>query len=831
VSAPRVLQRVGERVRAALRQRKRDSVQMRRYDAAFRFLYQRFREILALNDATLELIADIEERLACRGPVALAAMERRVRKASLDVFVMVKDLNQIAQGSYGELYGALRRLNAGLERELEAAVPLVGCLVEPLRGLRAGAAPNVGAKMANLGEAARLGGFEVPRGFAITTVAVARFLAGAGLWERCEGLEEILERDGPQALLAISETLGREIAGAQLPDEVTHAVSEAVLATFGASDVRLAVRSSAVGEDSAGTSHAGLYETVLDVPASSIGDAYRTVVASAFSSPAVAYRLERGLPLRESLMAVGCVEMVTPRCSGILYSRPPDDPGAGEVVISVTPGVGAAVAAGELDAVVARLTPGRGHEALLGLMSGEEADGLYAVARRLEAHFGSPQDVEWAIDGAGRLVVLQSRPVAAARMPGPGEEATLPAGQVLLAGGYGVFAGVAAGPVVSVRDARDLAVFPVGGVLVALHSSPAFAAVMGRCAAIVTDVGSPTGHMASLAREFAIPTIVGAAGALATLAAGRMVTVDARRCRVLDGGEPRVDVARRERVAGPDSPALARLRRLGRLVTPLTLTDATSSGFAPEACSSLHDITRFVHEKAYDVMFHYGDVASEDRHHSFRLDARLPIVIRVFDVGGGISTEKQPGGRVRPEEITSVPLRWLLAGLLEPRIRWDQPRPVSVRGFLSVLSESVAGPPPEIQHLGRLSYAIVSDQYLNFSTKAGYHFQTVDAYCGASQNKNYVHFRFHGGAADAERRARRVKFLSAVLTALDFAVVTRGDMLTARFDKYPADAIGAKLAALGRLTLCARQLDMLMDSDAHAGEFARAFLAGEWEHF
>ena len=120
---------------------------------------------------------------------------------------------------------------------------------------------------------------------------------------------------------------------------------------------------------------------------------------------------------------------------------------------------------------------------------------------------------------------------------------------------------------------------------------------------------------------------------------------------------------------------------------------------------------------------------------------------------------------------------------------------------------------------------------MNFSTKAGYHFSTVDTYCGESQNKNYVHFRFSGGAADSERRERRVRFLRTVLTALDFKVQTRGDFLTARLDKYGAETIRARLVDLGHLTLCARQLDMLMGSDSSPDFFARAFLAGEWEKF
>jgi pyruvate,water dikinase len=230
-------------------------------------------------------------------------------------------------------------------------------------------------------------------------------------------------------------------------------------------------------------------------------------------------------------------------------------------------------------------------------------------------------------------------------------------------------------------------------------------------------------------------------------------------------------------------------------------------------------------------MFHYGDIATADDHNALRLQAKLPIIVEIFDVGGGVATEREPAARVRPEQITSVPMRAFLEGLLEPRIRWDLPRPVSMRGFFSVLGESVAGLPADTSEMGRVSYAIVSDRYMNFSTKAGYHFSTLDTYCGRSINKNYIHFRFFGGAADEARRRRRVQFISAVVSALDFKVQVRGDTLFAALDKYAADDIQSRLVSLGRLTLCSRQLDMLMDNNSSPEFFTRAFLDGEWHRF
>ena len=801
-------------------------------DATFRLMYQRFREILVFNDTTLGLIADIEDRLSQRKPFSLEALEPRVRQAAMDVFVMVKNLNQLAEERHAGLYGVLRRLNAQLEIEMGAGgVESAGPAVLPLSALRSVDAPLAGTKMATLGEVANGCRLRTPSGFVITTAATSRFLSQEGLWERCERLGTFLEQENPMALAEACGQVRDAIMAAALPGELESAIREAFAQHFPGPVARVAVRSSAVGEDSAISSHAGLYTTELDVDAAQLIQAYRGVVASAFSPTAVAYRCERGLSARESLMAVGCVEMIMARCAGILFTRPPDDPEADAVLISATQGLAADLAAGQANSEVSMVIPGREDRAASRLLTRMESAGLVHAARLLEAYFERPQDVEWAIDQHGQLVVLQSRPIVAYVAREEESEGVMGGHHPLMSGGFTACPGIGLGPVVLIRDDRDLLTFPEGGVLIARNSSPAFARVMGHCAAIVTDVGSPICHMASLAREFDVPTIVGLDGASRSLAPGRVITVDAATCRVYDGGPTAPLSPGRSRAPLPDSPGLARLRRMGRLVTPLTLTDPSGPEFTPAGCRSLHDITGFVHEKAYEVMFHYGDLASEDRHHSWRLDAPLPIAIRVFDVGGGIAEGKAGNDRLMVSQITSVPLAAFLEGMLEPRIRWDLPRPVSVRGFLSVLGESMAGLPAEVRQVGRLSYAIASDRYLNFSTKAGYHFQTVDTYCGQSQNKNYIHFRFHGGGADVERRQRRIRCLSTILAALDFRIQTRGDLLTARLDKYPRDAIRARLVDLGRLTLCARQLDMLMDTNASPEHFAQVFLKGEWERF
>jgi pyruvate, water dikinase len=798
--------------------------------ARFRLMYERFLEILACNDTMLQLIADIEDRLSGRAPFALDTIVRRVRKSALDVFVMVKNLNQISANRHAGLYDALRALDS----RLGAITPRPGedserPLVVPLETLRAADATTAGAKMARLGEAGATAGVRVPDGFVATSAAFATFMTANELWERAERLEGMLETTGGAAALAEA---CREVEAAVLAAPIPERVAAALLAAYDALAAgrgpAVAVRSSAVGEDTL-ASHAGQYRTELDVTRDRLLDAYRSVLASAYTPAAVTYRYEHGMTAHEAAMAVGCVRMLAPRCSGIMFSRPPESPTADGVVVSAVPGISAGVAAGEQDAQVWVLgerpvTPSGS------LLSSADLAELSDAARRLETCFGGPQEIEWARESAGELFILQSRPMAVAPADAVATEAPLSDEPPILAGGLTACPGVGAGPVAIVHGDEELEALPDGAVLVARNASPTFSLVLSRCAAIVTDIGSPTGHMASLAREYGVPAIVGSGRATSLLRPGEPITVDATRCHVFAGLLAAARASRPE-PSPTATPALQALRRIARLVTPLSLTDPAADQFCPAGCRSLHDVTRYVHEKTFEVMFHYGDLASADTHHARRLAARLPIEVLVFDVGGGLRDDAPAGTEIGEDDIASEPLREFLAGMLDPRLHWDRPRPLSARGFLSVLGESMAAPPAEALKVGRASYAIVSDRYLNFSTKAGYHFSTVDSYCGASLNKNYIHFRFSGGAADAERRARRVQFIYNVLSRLDFSVQTRSDLLVARLQKLDRDAIRSRLVDLGRLTMCTRQMDMLMDTDASPDRFARAFLDGQMERF
>ena len=166
----------------------------------------------------------------------------------------------------------------------------------------------------------------------------------------------------------------------------------------------------------------------------------------------------------------------------------------------------------------------------------EEIEKLSRYAMVIENHYQTPRDIEWVIDGEGKIYILQTRDLKMAAAPGNEETSIDPdEDKILINWGLVAATGVGAGPVHLVKKDRDLHPFPQGGVLVVRSFRPNHVTVMDKASAIICEIGNVAGHMASLAREAQIPTIVDAKDATKLLRPGQMVTVDAYRNKIYNG--------------------------------------------------------------------------------------------------------------------------------------------------------------------------------------------------------------------------------------------------------------------------------------------------------
>ncbi|RBO80091.1 PEP/pyruvate-binding domain-containing protein [Nocardia puris] len=295
---------------------------------------------------------------------------------------------------------------------------------------------QVGAKAANLGRLLAAG-HRVPP-FAVLTADACHRILGAVAEPIAEALTG-LDHTDPLSLRAVSDTVRKLVTALTVPADIGADLSAAV-AAFGP-DVRLAVRSSVSGEDSASDSFAGQLDTLLNVAPAEVEHAVLECLASAYSERSLFYRAHRGLDNGAIDCAVLVQVLVDSAVAGVVFSCNPQTGDENEAVVSAGLGLGEGVVSGTVEcdtyfvdvaarAVRARTVTAKRHRVESDSQGGTVvrelpeavADSaltdaqvleLTSVAADLAELYGAPQDVEWAYDDAGVLYLLQARPVTA----------------------------------------------------------------------------------------------------------------------------------------------------------------------------------------------------------------------------------------------------------------------------------------------------------------------------------------------------------------------------------------------------------------------------------
>ncbi|MEV4510542.1 rifamycin-inactivating phosphotransferase [Dactylosporangium sp. NPDC049525] len=294
----------------------------------------------------------------------------------------------------------------------------------------------VGGKGAHLGELSRIDGIRVPAGFCVTTDAFRQVMADApGIGDRLDQLAR-LQPDDREAIRTLSAQLRGIIDGAAVPGELAAAITGA-LARLG-EDAAYAVRSSATAEDLPTASFAGQQDTYLNVvgPAAVLRHVSRCW-ASLFTERAVTYRVRNGIDHRAVHMAMVVQRMVFPQAAGILFTADPVTGNRKVATVDAGFGLGEALVSGLVNPdvfkvrdgeVVARtvaakrlavqaLPAGGTQEVAIDperqaqpALTDAQVVRLVRLGRKIEAHFGRPQDIEWCLAGDD-FQIVQSRPI------------------------------------------------------------------------------------------------------------------------------------------------------------------------------------------------------------------------------------------------------------------------------------------------------------------------------------------------------------------------------------------------------------------------------------
>ena len=840
-------------IKAAFKGRKKSAPQV-----PFTVLFSVFQKILQYNNQVLELMAEMGTKLGGAYIFDQQYIRSTCHHIADLVYKLIYNLNALAPKKYLVLYDALGAINSDIEEE-RAGRPVIPQTeyTMPYRLITDDFTEVVGAKNANLAEIKNLLGLKAPEGFAITTQAFKAFMEYNRLLEKMDALNAAWQK-GDASKKQAAEEIRRLILEGTVPQPLQKEIYRSLDNLYqgvNPEEVLLALRSSATSEDTEHT-FAGQYLSLLNEPRENILQAYKSILASLYSDSVMEYRRQKELMDYQDSMAVACQLIVDAKVSGVLYTLDPRAPDRDVMLINATWGLGAPVVSGKaradlytmdreepyplksLDIVrkPEKLVPKKGggtdirtvHQELQTktCLTDEQMKQIAEAGLKIERYFKKPQDIEWAIDHEDNLVILQARSLNI-----KDQVANLVCDISSVLDDFSIIfrdkgsiaqEGISTGKVFLVKTEEDLDRFPSDAVLVTAYTSPRLGKVIKKASAIITDVGSPTGHMATIAREFRVPTIVNTGVATQLLRPDQIITVDARENVVYEGAVKALCYYEFVDEIFETTYEYRLLQRVLKKIAPLNLLDPSEKNFAPSGCKTFHDITRYVHEKAVEELIGLEyDRTSDTTGAGRKLKFDIPLDLILIDIGGGIR-ESANISDIKPQEVISVPMKAFLDGLSVPG-GWDrEPMSVDFGSFMSSLTRTFSSSMATPKYIGQ-NLAVLSKEYVNINLRLGYHFNMIAAHITENLNDNYAYFRFLGGVTDISRRSRRAKMLAEILAKSDFRVDIRGDLVIARIKKLDLEMMERKMKILGLLVAFTRQLDVKMNHEQEVERLKNVF--------
>ncbi len=429
----------------------------------------------------------------------------------------------------------------------------------------------VGGKNASLGEMiSKLtkAGIRVPNGFATTAEAFRRFLDHNSLEQKINDELNSLDASDVEALQQCGAKIRQWIIEAPLQDDLQADIVTAweKMNAFSRDELSVAVRSSATAEDLPDASFAGQQETYLNVRGiDAVLHYIREVFASLYNDRAISYRVHQNFAHSEVALSAGIQQMVgsDKGSSGVMFTLDTESGFRDVVFITASYGLGETVVQGSVNpdeyyvhkkslaadrlAILSRKMGSKEIKMIYSDQPGETTtivpvdaaqqqqfcltdDQIHELAHRaviIEKHYRRPMDIEWAMDSAGLLYIVQARPETVASREKQQVTQTYKLNQIaeVLISGRAIGKRIGAGRTRVIDDISEMDQVQAGDVLVTDMTDPDWEPVMKRAAAIITNRGGRTCHAAIIARELGIPAIVGCGNATNIIKDDQPVTV------------------------------------------------------------------------------------------------------------------------------------------------------------------------------------------------------------------------------------------------------------------------------------------------------------------
>ncbi|MEE9525972.1 MAG: phosphoenolpyruvate synthase [Candidatus Woesearchaeota archaeon] len=458
---------------------------------------------------------------------------------------------------------------------------------------------TVGGKGANLGEMTQAG-LPVPPGFVVTAQTYKEFIEKTGIKDKILEMVGSIDVENTDQLQATAKEVQELIKATEIPKEIIEDIKESysLVGAHQRSDMTdivegkdelVACRSSATAEDLPEASFAGQQATFLNV----IGkdgcvEATRKCWASLFTARAIYYRNRNKFPTDQVFIAVVVQKMISSDKSGVMFSINPATNDDTEIMIEGAFGLGEAVVLGAVNPdlyiinkkdlkikkievkeqkikIIKDPETGETVEAPLSkdeedqqVCNNKEIRELARLGKKIEKHYGKPQDMEWAIE-KDEVYIVQARAVTTFKKKEEKREIPEDVKGLkeveadVLVKGETASPGVASGPVNIIKDVSELDKIEKGDVMVTRMTTPDMVPAMIKSAAIVTNEGGLTCHAAIVSREMGTPCIVGTRNATEVLKEGDIVTVHATHGVVYAGKLEEVE--KKVEAARPAAPA------------------------------------------------------------------------------------------------------------------------------------------------------------------------------------------------------------------------------------------------------------------------------------
>jgi pyruvate,water dikinase len=720
----------------------------------------------------------------------------------------------------------------------------------------------VGSKMSRLGVIRNQLQIPVPNGFSLTIRLFEEMMSVYGLRKKFDELFKYIDYSEITEVQRVCREAQELLIASPLPDELQIAIQSAYQKSFPEANPKVSVRSSAIGEDGNNHSFAGLHYTALNISYPSLLDACMEVLISKYTPQSVVYRYMTGLRDEDMPMSIAVISMVKSTISGVIYTANHVNK-KDEIIIQVVKGLGTTLVSGKIkpqeyvldkSGKIISFNPGNliFEECALEfegtkinkfespvkepLLNDIQLGRLVDYALKIENHFSVPQDIEWAIDPNGQIYILQARPLKTCEEKHISQninqiiEEADKTHTPIIEIGDNASPGIAAGKAFIIRNLRDLKNVDKGSIIVASKNLPEFAGIIHKVKGFITNFGSTTGHLSIIAREFGVPVLTNCINATDLIKDGDEITLFSDYARVYPGKITEILDLHTDKLIEENefikSPLFRIWHRISKFIFKLNLTNPNSPRFKPEYCETVHDIIRFAHEYSMREMFAFYENARFESGRTYKLKFDVPLDISVINIENGLR-ENVDKEVITLNDIVSEPFLHLIKGMTTKGVEWSGPLSVDIKGFMNILITNINDPNKAERSIGSRSYALISNNYLNFFSRLGYHFSRLDAFAGEEQNSNFINFHFRGGAADSVRKARRARAIAIILEKLKFSVINSGDSVVANIRKIPKDETLGLLVELGRLMGAVRNTDVTMVTDKHVDIFVQAFLDGD----